>query len=186
MGVIVDPNIDPASIDNWALVSNSLVTNIIAAQQSFIETISQSYDYAVNTSVGGQSPKIGDTYNSGSDTFSATVIIPALSIAKTQNIMAFNVALQRYSDSYFTNQTQFRFFVLYYNANQSATLKPNRSAYIAPLFDWMNSIISYSATYVATVMAQVDAATALNYQWDFTQITTPPAITLMAAIQINT
>lgn len=72
MGVIVDQNSDPSSVDSWALVSGTTVSNMISANLSFIQSIQGSYDYLVDVSVGGQSPvAAGYIYDSGNDTFAA-------------------------------------------------------------------------------------------------------------------
>lgn len=70
MGIIVDQNSDANSIDDWAIVSGTTVSNIISADLSFIQSIQAYFTYAVDISVGGQSTGIGYIYDSGADTFS--------------------------------------------------------------------------------------------------------------------
>ena len=64
------------SQDSWALISsdgngNWIVQNTIVANLSFINSITSSYDYLVDYTVGGQSPSIGDLYTPSSDSFQA-------------------------------------------------------------------------------------------------------------------
>lgn len=70
MGTIVDQNSNPASVDSWALVSGTTVSNIIAAAFSYIESIQGDYDYLVNITVGEQNVSSGWVYDPENDSFS--------------------------------------------------------------------------------------------------------------------
>lgn len=74
LGLVIDSPSDPTSSDEWAVISsdgsgNWVVQNTIVASLDFVNTISASYDYSVDFTVGGQSPSIGDYYTPGTDTF---------------------------------------------------------------------------------------------------------------------
>jgi len=181
-GTIVDQNSDPTAVDLWALVLNGLVVQSIMASLTDVQSVyAPQYDYCVDTTVGGQSFNIGDAYNAGSDTFGLPV--PSLADAKKENLTNFSLALEQYVQEFYSLETQFRLFIIYYLAQQNSLT--NRVAYIQPLLTWVQNVITYSATYTSTVMAINDAATALNSQWDFTQIGVPPAVTLIGAISIS-
>ena len=107
--------------------------------------------------------------------------VPSLVQCQTINLQNFNAALEIYSTSIYSLETQFRLFMLYYSAVQNGLT--NRAAYLAGLFTWLNSIIDYAATYTGSVMAQTDPATALNMQWSFSGLSIP-SIKLLTAIQI--
>lgn len=107
-------------------------------------------------------------------------------LAANSNLLYYQAALEQYVNSYYTFETQYRFFVMYYLAVANGLT--NRAAYIFPILNWAQGILSYSATYTAAVQA---LATAHNLSgimastWDFTQISpTVPSITLLGAIAI--
>lgn len=76
MGTLVDKPNNSNESDDWALVSGTVVINIINANLSFIQTIQNNYDYLVDITTGNNSANcdIGSTYNVDSDTFSAPPI----------------------------------------------------------------------------------------------------------------
>lgn len=187
LSIIVDQPGDPTSVDTWAIVDSGVVGNIVVGSLDFIQSIIADHDYAVDVTVGGQTVSVGYLYNAGGDSFSKP--LPPLAVCKMTNLTNFNNALMLWSHSYYSFETQFRFFMLYYLANTGGLLgapsKPNRVAYIQPLIDWAQSIISYASSYTTSVMSQSDPATALNMQWDFGNISTPPTITLIGAVAIS-
>ncbi len=69
-GTIVDQNSDENSVDTWALVTDTVVSNLAAGDLAYAQLVQNSYDYIVDITVGGQTVNIGDIYDSETDTFS--------------------------------------------------------------------------------------------------------------------
>lgn len=113
--------------------------------------------------------------------------VPSLPLAKSQVANNFALAQMAYVQSFYSQQTQIQLLVLYLAA-QSAGNLPNRMAYIAQLFTWIASIVTYDVSFGATVQASTTAAQAcaLDKTWNFSaNISTNPAVTAQAAELIN-
>ena len=109
--------------------------------------------------------------------------VASLSPEKRQKLLDFNDALEDYVTTYFDLKTQFRIKIIYDLAVAQGLT--NRAAYLLPLLNWVNALMSYAATFTASVMAQSDAATVAEMQWDFGQVSvSPPSVTLIGAISI--
>lgn len=63
--------------------------------------------------------------------------------------------------------------------------QPNKLAYVAQLLSWGNSISTYTATYIATVMALTNTTTIVNTVFDPSQFAADPLINLLACFQIS-
>lgn len=183
LGNIVDQNTNPLAVDNWAIVIGTTTVHVIAANLNYIQSISPTFDYAVDITIGGQSSaQAGYVYNSGSDTFAPPV--PPLPVAIQTNLTQFMAAMQVWVQAQYPPQNQIQFLATYLAAQQAGLT--NRQAYIGQLLTWLNSIETYAAGYVATVKSLTDPVVVQNTLWDFTQVQVPnPLISLVVAIGIN-
>ena len=107
--------------------------------------------------------------------------VGSLSYEKQDKLIQFNNALETFVANYYDLKTQFRLKILYDLAVANGLT--NRAAYLLPLLNWVSSLVAYSSTFTATVLAQSDPATTAALNWDFTQLT-PPNVTLLGAISI--
>lgn len=73
-GQIISENPDPEAIDNHAIVINDRVVNVISADVAFIQANTELFDFAVNLSVSELSAQIGDSYDSGNNSFQTPVV----------------------------------------------------------------------------------------------------------------
>lgn len=71
MGTIVHPPGNNVVEDNWALVEDGIVSNVIVANATFIGTIQANYDFLVDITEGAQTAGPGYSYDDGMDTFAA-------------------------------------------------------------------------------------------------------------------
>jgi hypothetical protein len=108
-----------------------------------------------------------------------------LTIAIKENLAQFQTQIQAYIDGLYSLDLRFNLNAMYNLAVQAGNL-PNRVAYITQLFAWAQAIVSYSASYVATVQAMTDPAIVAATSFNPASISVPnPNITPLAAIQIN-
>jgi hypothetical protein len=70
LGLLLNLNQDPNSVDNWAIVLNGVCLNVIVSTYNQILPASVNYDYCVDVSMGKQFVNPGWLYNAGSNTFS--------------------------------------------------------------------------------------------------------------------
>jgi hypothetical protein len=86
LGIIVNQNPIMTAVDVYALVLNNLVVNTILASYNDIVSVSATYDYSVDITMGGQAEAgIGDTYNASQDTFIAPPAPPMNWVANAQS-----------------------------------------------------------------------------------------------------
>lgn len=109
-----------------------------------------------------------------------------LSMAKQTQIARAQLALQAFILDRYPLETRWSLLALLNDANSAANiLLVNRRAYIQQIFTWTKTVISYAATFMATVNAQTDPAAIAALKWDFTALAAAdPAITPIAAVAI--
>lgn len=71
LGIILSAPEDPNSADNWAVIKNGIVNNVLVAKLPYIQEIQNQYDYLIDISISGQSVGNGDLYDPVQNTFSA-------------------------------------------------------------------------------------------------------------------
>lgn len=143
--------------------------------------------YTVTNQLGvsfGVSVPVGTSQSSAYSTMNSTQV-PTLAQAIAIQEQSYSLAVQSYRGNYFTQDQVMQFLALWVDALMVSNL-PNRAAYIQPLVTWMKDIISYSSTYVASLVSQSSAASILSTQWNFSSVAvSPPSITLAGALAIN-
>lgn len=108
-----------------------------------------------------------------------------LSMAKQTQLSRFQAAMQAFVLDRYPLETRWGFIALLNDANQNILLI-NRRAYIQQIFTWTKAIITYSATYAASINAMSDPATIAGTSWDLSTLAaSDPMITLIAAVQIG-
>ncbi len=164
----------------YALIKNSVVVNIVKSDNTdllddwILQDAIDSYVELTNEVV---SP--GDVY-SGGNFSKASLTLPQ---AKAKKLTEFKASIDGYLDEHYPFVTRVQLVNLYILARLDSLT--NRAAYLAPGVAWLNSIIEYSATFAASVQAQVDVETTLNMTWDIESNVGPdPLLTLSTAIQI--
>lgn len=180
-GIIVDANPNPACQDKWAIVIGTTVTGYLLADLPFIQGYTAKFDYAIDLTINGGNPLIGYTYDPNTDTFSAPV--PSLAVAKINKIAAFQTAMQTFVNSRYSSDVRMNFIGIYINAQRNLLL--NRQAYVAQLFPWQNSVITFAATTIAAINALSTPQDVIAYTWDLSSlISSDPYLSPIAALQI--
>lgn len=111
-------------------------------------------------------------------------INPILTAAITQNINNFQTALNTFVTSRYTSDQRMNFIGIYINAQQNNL--SNRMTYVGQLFPWQNSIITYSASYIAGIQAMTNPSQVAQSTWNFASLaSSDPCITPIAALQIG-
>lgn len=106
------------------------------------------------------------------------VIIPALKTASQSYILGDNATVGRYEQ--FCIQ---QLVILSVDANARGLT--NRSLYVAHLFTWLESIMTYTNTTALAIQAAPDEPTLSSTIWDYAQFNaTDPLITVPAALAI--
>lgn len=108
-----------------------------------------------------------------------------LSMAKQTQIGRAQLALQSFILDRYPLETRWSFLALLNDANNNVLLI-NRRAYIQQIFTWTRTVITYAATFAASINAMSDPATIAATQWDFSTLSvSDPAITPLAAVAIG-
>lgn len=108
----------------------------------------------------------------------------SLPLAMATAISNFTVAINQFIALRYAMDVRLNLIGIYINATLNSL--PNRQAYIGTLLTWQNSVLVYSATYIATVQAQTSAAAVAALTWNFSTLSsTDPLVTAIAALQIN-
>jgi len=144
------------------------------------------YGYSVTmTTVGGNDVYVnsnGITVTVAHGTAQATAY---LALAIQDNIAMMTAAGAAFVSSRYPDSVRINLIGLYMNATRSLLLS-NRQTYLAQIYTWQNSIISYIASYLANINAQTNPNTVLGIVPNFAQfISSDPNITPVGAIQIN-
>ena len=108
-----------------------------------------------------------------------------LSIAQQFNLAQAQAAVQAFVNSRYSLETRFNLMAIWNLCNGNILLL-NRTAYVKQIFTWAQAVVTYAATYMATINAMTDpavvAATTPNFS---TLISSDPLVNPVAAIQIN-
>lgn len=164
----------------YAIIENGMISNVIVADPSFILVSIQDPKIAVNIDNEYPEPQIGWSYDG--IVFSAPT--RTLAQAKADKISSFGSSVKAYMNCYFDLDTRQSMSTLYFQARLDGLT--NRSAYLQPMVDWANSIISYSRSFVLQVQALTDVNDVDAILWDIQgNVSNPPAITLAGAISIE-
>lgn len=165
----------------FALVKDGLVSNLILAEQDFIDEHPEIADIAVAIEDDSDT-SIGDTYLGDGSFEPPKVTIEA---AITQKLLDFQDAVRIFVNESYSIETRFNLNAMY-NAGVASGLFPTRVAYILQLYLWTNSVVAYSAAFCLSVKAMVNVKTIQAAQWDFAKIQLPdPKVTPLAAIAIG-
>jgi hypothetical protein len=181
MGILVDQNSNINAEDNWALITDLIVVNLITGYVSDVSAISSDYDYLVDYTVGGQTVEIGYSYDPIHDTFSAPVVTLSEAIATT--VSNFQSDWSSYVYGYYPQATQLEFLLTQYVAKQNNDTAVE--AYIAPLLSWLYTLNIFSGTMISTIQAMTDVTAVQNLTWNIGASTgAVPNITLLGASQL--
>lgn len=166
-------------MNTYALLISSIVVNVILADEEFIESLDPLVaDEAVLIEEGTAPPPIGYLYSGGE-------FVPALSKpqAIAQQIAAFRTDFRAWIDTRYDQPTRINFISMFLLAKETG--KTNRLAYIQPLLEWSDSLVTFAGTVATAIQSQSTAADVLAYQWSFISLEqSDPRVTLLAAVQI--
>lgn len=163
----------------YALVTSNVVQNVIVADEEFVAGISADYSVIVEIAPEVQRPQIGWSYTGG------VFLDPSntLAGAKAKKLTEFNDALQAYLDSRYSLLTRMQFMNLFVMAKFDGLI--HREAYLRPMMDWTNSIITYAGTVVTDIKSKATVQDVVSYTWNIPDNTLPdPALSLAAAVLI--
>jgi len=160
----------------YAFVKNNHVTNLVEAEQGFVDDHPDLYDVAVLLTT--EMVNIGDLYSGG--VFSPPA--PTLAAAKMQKLLAFQQVIRDLVNACYSTDQRLNFNAMYTVAVTEG--RTNRAAYIYQLFSWASAIVGYSATYSASVNALSTVADVQASQWDLSQIPADPKVNPLVAISI--
>lgn len=128
---------------------------------------------------------LGSQISSNQSAYNTWFTSYQLAQAISQKIASFKAALNTYSLVAYTTDGVTDFLTMYSQAKSA--VRVNQAAYIQPLFNWRQSLITYSSTYTAAVSAMTDLSTVQASVWDIPGNTnTVPSITLAGALAITT
>lgn len=109
--------------------------------------------------------------------------IPDIDTAQEDKRAAFKAAIEAYIEESYSALERQQFLSLAFLASLDG--KNNRLAYCRQLGDWVNSILNYSAQFLALVQSQESAMDVQALTWDIAgNITSDPGVTLLGAVQI--
>lgn len=164
----------------YALIKNSVVTNLVAADAEFINAqreagaIDEGVDLAA---FPGVMVEVGYSYSGG--VFSQ--VLATAKAAKTAQLLS---DVRAYRDVYFDSDTVKNFEALWRAAIRKNY--SNRLAYIDPLIDWSEALVRYSVGVAAQIKAAASQHALDAIGWDIpTNIGAPPAVTLYGAAQLT-
>lgn len=107
-----------------------------------------------------------------------------VAFAKQGKLAQFQAALQEFILQHYALETRWNFIALYVDAQQNILLI-NRRAYIEQIFTWSRLIMTYAATFSATVNGSSDATAIGAMAWDFGTLgAADPLISPLAAVGI--
>lgn len=165
----------------YALINNGVVHNVVVGDEEFITELlnQQVYDEAIEFDPEVTVVRMGFSYAGG--VFSPPLV--AVGVAKAQKLAEFKVAVQEYIDSKYDFNTRQQLANLFMLAKFQ--LKLNRAAYLQPLLEWIDSVLTYSQHVVSTVSGMSDPVAIANMSWSFdANVMTDPKLTLAGAIAI--
>lgn len=105
-----------------------------------------------------------------------------LQLAMQSNLILFNDALTQFIDLKYDIPTRLRWAILYMTFQSN--LQINKQAYVKQLLTWTSSACAYASTYISQVMAKTQVSDVLAMQFDPSQISADPGLTLLGCFSI--
>lgn len=100
------------------------------------------------------------------------------------NLARFSDALNEFIKATYPTDMRLNLIGLFLNAQLNSLT--NRQNYIKQIITWQNSVISYAASYIASVQVMVDPDVVFASDWNFaTLVASDPKINVFAAVAIS-